>query len=468
MRGVAVAGGAGDRAPSRRGLSHTRQSRTAAAVAGPNPRHTSRTFCNLDTQALTQTFILLVTSVTLARLWLARRQMAHVTAHRDRVPPAFATAVGDEAHARAADYTVAKTRHAMHELLLGTGLLLVFTVGGGIAWLDAHIASQVGDGLLHGLLLIAAVSLVTAMAELPLAWRRVFGLEAGFGFNRMSKRLFLRDLLVKTLLTLAIGGPLMALVLWLMADAGANWWIWTWAVWAGFNVAVMALYPTVIAPLFNRFTRLPEGELKQRIEALLARCGFASGGLYVMDNSRRSSHGNAYFSGFGTAKRIVLFDTLISRLSPTEVEAVLAHELGHFKRQHVSRRLLLILSLSFVVFALMGWLLQSPLLFEALGLDRVTTAGSLLLIMLTAPYLLFVLRPLLASYSRRHEFEADAYAAEHADAGALVSALVRLYKDNASTLTPDPLHSAVYDSHPPAAQRIARLQQSEAPGLAAA
>lgn len=413
----------------------------------------------LETQAITQAFILLVTSVTLARLWLARRQVAHVAAHRGQVPEAFAEAVGDDAHARAADYTVAKTRHAMRELLLGTGLLLVFTVGGGISWLDAQIATLLGgDGLLHGLLLVGAVMLIAAAAELPLAWQRVFGLETRFGFNRMSKGLFLRDLATKTTMTLAIGGPLMALVLWIMATTGDGWWVWAWAVWAGFNVAVMALYPTVVAPLFNTFSRLPEGELKQRIEALLARCGFASGGLYVMDSSRRSSHGNAYFSGFGAAKRIVLFDTLINRLSPSEVEAVLAHELGHFKRQHVSRRLLLIFALSFAVFALMGWLLQSPLLFEALGLDRPTTAGSVLLIVLTVPYLLFVLRPLLASYSRRHEFEADAYAAEHADASALVSALVRLYKDNASTLTPDPVHSAVYDSHPSAAQRIARLQ----------
>jgi len=423
----------------------------------------------VDTPAITQLFILLITSVTLIRLWLARRQIAHVAAHRDRVPPAFATAVGDEAHARAADYTVAKTRHAMHELLLGTGLLLALTVGGGIGWLDAQIAAQLGgDGLLHGLLLVGAVMLVAGVAELPLSWQRVFGLEAAFGFNRMSKGLFLRDLATKTAMTLLIGGPLMALVLWIMASTGDAWWAWAWAVWAGFNVAVMALYPTLIAPLFNKFTRMPEGELKQRIEALLARCGFESGGLYVMDNSRRSSHGNAYFSGFGAAKRIVLFDTLISRLSPTEVEAVLAHELGHYKRQHVSRRLLLIFSVSFVVFALMGWLLQSPVLFEALGLGRPTTAGSVLLIVLTVPYLLFALRPVLASYSRRHEFEADAYAAEHADASALVSALVRLYKDNASTLTPDPVHSAVYDSHPPAAQRIARLQGAGAPALAAA
>jgi STE24 endopeptidase len=274
----------------------------------------------------------------------------------------------------------------------------------------------------------------------------------------MSRVLFLRDLAVKTGMTLAIGGPLMALVLWILQTTGEYWWAWAWAVWAGFNVAVMALYPTLIAPLFNTFSRLPEGELRDRIEALLARCGFESGGLYLMDSSRRSSHGNAYFSGFGAAKRIVLFDTLINRLSPTEVEAVLAHELGHFKRQHVRRRLILIFTLSFVVFAAMGGLLQHTVVFEALGLGRPTTAGAILLIMLTAPYLLFVLRPLLASYSRRHEFEADAYAAEHADAGALVSALVRLYKDNASTLTPDPLHSAVYDSHPPAAQRIARLQ----------
>ena len=423
----------------------------------------------MDTDLITQAFIFIVTSVTLARLWLARRQVAHVATHRNQVPPAFAEAVGSEAHARAADYTVAKTRHAMHELLLGTGLLLVFTVGGGIAWLDMRIATLLGgDGLLHGLLLVGAVMLLAGAAELPLSWQRVFGLEAAFGFNRMSKGLFLRDLATKTAMTLLIGAPLMALVLWIMAVAGELWWAWAWAVWAGFNLAVMALYPALIAPLFNKFTRMPEGELKQRIEALLTRCGFASGGLYVMDNSRRSSHGNAYFSGFGAAKRIVLFDTLISRLSPTEVEAVLAHELGHYKRQHVSRRLGLIFAVSFAVFALMGWLLQNPALFEALGLGRPTTAGSVLLIILTVPYLLFVLRPLLASYSRRHEFEADAYAAEHADAGALVSALVRLYKDNASTLTPDPVHSAVYDSHPPAAQRIARLQGGDVPALAAA
>ncbi len=420
-------------------------------------------------QAISQAFIVLVTSVTLARLWLARRQIAHVAAHRDAVPPAFAEAVGGEAHARAADYTVAKTRHAMHELLLGTGLLLILTAGGGIGWLDAQIATALGgDGLLQGLLLIGAVSVLTSLVELPLAWQRVFGLETSFGFNRMSKALFLRDLAVKTGMTLAIGGPLMALVLWIMQTSGDYWWAWAWAVWAGFNVAVMALYPTLIAPLFNKFSRLPEGELRDRIEALLARCGFESGGLYLMDSSRRSSHGNAYFSGFGAAKRIVLFDTLISRLTPTEVEAVLAHELGHFKRQHVRRRLVLIFSLSFVVFAAMGWLLQHAVVFEALGLGRPTTAGAILLIMLTAPYLLFVLRPLMASYSRRHEFEADAYAAEHADAGALVSALVRLYKDNASTLTPDPVHSAVYDSHPPAAQRIARLQGAGATALTAA
>lgn len=421
------------------------------------------------TQAISQAFVFLVTSVTLARLWLARRQIAHVAAHRDSVPPAFAEAVGSEAHARAADYTVAKTRHGMHELLLGTGLLLVFTVGGGIGWLDAQIATALGgDGLLQGLLLVGAVSVVASLVELPLAWQRVFGLEASFGFNRMSRGLFLRDLAVKTSMTLAIGAPLMALVLWIMQSTGEYWWAWAWAVWAGFNVAVMALYPTFIAPLFNKFSRLPEGELRDRIEALLARCGFESGGLYLMDSSRRSSHGNAYFSGFGAAKRIVLFDTLVSRLTPTEVEAVLAHELGHFKRQHVRRRLILIFSLSFVVFALMGWLLQHAVVFEALGLGRPTTAGAVLLIMLTAPYLLFVLRPLMASYSRRHEFEADAYAAEHADARALVSALVRLYKDNASTLTPDPMHSAVYDSHPPAAQRIARLQGDAAPVLVAA
>lgn len=420
-------------------------------------------------QAISQAFIVLVTSVTLARLWLARRQIAHVAAHRDAVPPAFAEAVGGEAHARAADYTVAKTRHAMHELLLGTGLLLILTAGGGIGWLDAQIATALGgDGLLQGLLLIGAVSVLTSLVELPLAWQRVFGLETSFGFNRMSKALFLRDLAVKTGMTLAIGGPLMALMLWIMQTSGDYWLAWAWAVWAGFNVAVMALYPTLIAPLFNKFSRLPEGELRDRIEALLARCGFESGGLYLMDSSRRSSHGNAYFSGFGAAKRIVLFDTLISRLTPTEVEAVLAHELGHFKRQHVRRRLVLIFSLSFVVFAAMGWLLQHAVVFEALGLGRPTTAGAILLIMLTAPYLLFVLRPLMASYSRRHEFEADAYAAEHADAGALVSALVRLYKDNASTLTPDPVHSAVYDSHPPAAQRIARLQGAGATALTAA
>jgi STE24 endopeptidase len=417
----------------------------------------------LDTFTLTALFVLLITSVTLARLWLARRQIAHVIGHRDHVPPAFASVISAEAHAKAADYTVAKVRHGMQDLLLGTGVLLVLTLGGGISWLDAQLATVLGDGLLHGLALIGAAMLVSGLAELPLAWKRVFGLEASFGFNRMSRGLFIRDLLLKAGMSVAIGAPIMALVLWIMQAMGEYWWFYAWSVWAAFNFAVMALYPTVVAPLFNTFSRLPEGELKQRIETLLARCGFASGGLFTMDSSRRSSHGNAYFSGFGAAKRIVLFDTLISRLTPVEVEAVLAHELGHFKRQHVRRRLVLMFGIALAVFALMGWVLQSPVVFEALGLGRPTTAGGILLIILTVPYLLFVLRPLLASYSRKHEFEADAYAAEHADADALVDALVKLYKDNASTLTPDPLHSAVYDSHPPAAQRIARLREF-APG----
>jgi len=409
---------------------------------------------------ITFAFLALVLGVTGARVWLARRQVAHIAAHRDAVPTAFANVIDGSAHARAADYSIAKTRHGLRELLVSTAVLLLLTLGGGIAWADVQIASWLGsDSLLHGVLLVGAVMAFAGLVELPLAWQRVFGIEQRFGFNRMSRSLFVRDLVMRSTLTGLIGAPLILLVLWIMQETGSLWWLWAWAVWVAFNVGVMALYPTVFAPLFNTFSRLPEGELKQRIETLLARCGFTSNGLYVIDSSKRSSHGNAYFAGFGAAKRIVLFDTLINRLSPTEVEAVLAHELGHYRRNHVRRRLALIFGVSLAVLALMGWLLASPLVYGSLGLERASTPGALLLVFLTVPYLVFLIRPLLAGYSRKHEFEADAYAAEHADGGALVDALVKLYKDNASTLTPDPVHSAVYDSHPPAAHRISRLRQ---------
>jgi len=411
------------------------------------------------TNALTWTFLGALAAATATRLWLARRQVAHVRAHRSAVPPGFAGSIPLSAHQKAADYTVAKARLGTADVLLGAAVLLALTLGGLLAWLSERWATVFAPGgLAHGTALVASVGVLLAVLELPLSIVRTFGVEARFGFNRVTPALFAADLAKQALLGAALGLPLVVLVLWLMQRMGAAWWLYVWLAWIGFNVAVLFLYPTLIAPLFNRFTPLDDPALAERIRALLGRCGFRSSGLFVMDGSRRSAHGNAYFSGFGTAKRIVFFDTLLARLAPAEVEAVLAHELGHYRRHHVWKRIALLFGLSLALLWLLGQLIGQPWFYDGLRAGPPGAATGLLLFVLVTPVFTFFLHPLTSLYSRRHEFEADAYAASHASAAALVKALVKLYQDNAATLTPDPLHSAFYDSHPPAALRIARLQ----------
>lgn len=409
--------------------------------------------------AFTWLFLAALAGATLTRLWLARRQAAHVRAHRDAVPPGFADTMPLSAHQKAADYTVAKQRVGVADLLVGTAALLALTLGGALRWLSQQWAAVFEPGgLAHGTALVASVVLLLAALELPVSAYRTFVTEARFGFNRMTPALFLADLARHALLGAALGLPLLVLVLWLMGRMGAQWWLYVWLAWAGFNLLVLLLYPAFIAPLFNKFTPLADPALAGRIDALLARCGFRAKGLYVMDGSKRSAHGNAYFTGFGAAKRIVFFDTLLARLAPGEVEAVLAHELGHFRRHHVWKRIALMFALSLALLWVLGRLIDQPWFYAGLNAGDPAAAKGLLLFVLVIPAFTFFLQPLTSLYSRRHEFEADAYAAAHASAAELVRALVKLYQDNAATLTPDPLHSAFYDSHPPAAARIARLQ----------
>lgn len=397
-------------------------------------------------------------AVTFAgRLWLTLRQIRHVAAHRGAVPAGFAERISLAAHQKAADYTVDRNRLAILTTLVDAALLLAFTVGGGLAWLHEFWAARV-DGLVYGLALIFSVMAIGATVDLPFALYRQFVIEARYGFNRMTLALFFADLLKHTLLGIVIGTPVILAVLWLMAVMGSAWWFWVWLFWSAFNLLILFVYPTWIAPLFNKFSPLADGEMKSRIEALLARCGFRSSGLFVMDGSKRSSHGNAYFTGFGNNKRIVFFDTLLDRLAAPEVEAVLAHELGHFRRRHVLKRIVLMFAASLGFLWLLGQLIAAPWFYAGLGVPAQSTALALILFFLVVPVFTFPFTPLLSWISRRHEFEADAYAAARTEAAALGRALVKLYEDNAATLTPDPLHSLFYDSHPPAAVRIARLQ----------
>jgi STE24 endopeptidase len=412
-----------------------------------------------ELNAFSWAFLAALAAATATRLWLAARQMRYVRAHREAVPDSFAAAIPLAAHQKAADYSVAKTRLGVADLLLGAVLLLALTFGGLLQWLQdawAHVFDA--GGIAHGVALIVSVVVLLSVLELPLAVYRTFVVEQRFGFNRMTPKLFIADLARQAALGAALGIPLLVLVLWLMAQMGERWWIWVWLAWAGFNLLILLIYPTLIAPLFNKFSPLEDQVLAGRIEALLGRCGFRSSGLFVMDGSKRSAHGNAYFTGFGAAKRIVFFDTLLARLAPAEIEAVLAHELGHFKRHHVWKRVLVMFGFSFLLLWVLGQLIGEPWFYSGLNVASASTAGALLLFVLVAPVFMFLLQPLTSLYSRRHEFEADAYAAAHSSAQELVKALVKLYQDNAATLTPDPLHSAFYDSHPPAAARIERLR----------
>jgi STE24 endopeptidase len=411
------------------------------------------------TNAFTWAFLAAVAAATLTRLWLAQRQMRHVRAHRGAVPDTFAEAIPLDAHQKAADYTVAKARLGMLDLVIGAGMVLWFTLGGLIQRLSDVWNSAFEQGsLAHGTALLLSIFFVQALAGLPTTLYRTFVVEERFGFNRITWKLFLADLVKHTLVGLALGVPLLLVVLWLMGRAGPYWWLYTWVVWVGYSLLMMLIYPAWIMPLFNKFTPIEEGELRARIGGLLQRTGFQSSGLYLMDGSKRSSHGNAFFTGFGATKRIVLFDTLVNRLQPQEVEAVLAHELGHYKLHHIAKGMALTFGLSFAVLFLLGQLIDKSWFYEGLGVSAAGNAAALALFFLALPEFLFFLSPLTSLYSRKREFEADAYAKAHADSAELVKALVKLYKDNAATLTPDPLHSAFYDSHPPAATRIARLR----------
>ena len=404
----------------------------------------------------------MLATATLVRVWLGMRHIRHVQAHRSAVPPQFAEEVSLDAHQRAADYTAAKTRLALISLAIDTALVLFLTFGGGIQLFYETAAGVFEGEIARGLALIALVSVLTTLVELPLGLYRTFRVEARFGFNKMTPALYWIDFVKSTLLAAAFGLPLAATVIWIMEVMGENWWLYAWLVWVVFNLFMLAIYPTWIAPLFNRFSPMQDPDLRERVEKLLARCGFKVKGLMVMDGSRRSSHGNAYFTGFGNSKRIVFFDTLLARLSPPEVEAVLAHELGHFRLRHVVKRIVWIFAASLAFLWVLAQLMQQGWFFSGLHVEAQTTPVALVLFFLVLPSFTFLFQPILSSYSRRHEFEADGYAAQHASARDLVNALVKLYKDNASTLTPDPVHSAFYDSHPPAVARIARLQQAGA------
>lgn len=406
-------------------------------------------------------FLAALVVMVLTKLWLAARQVRYVARHRHAVPARFADTITLAAHQKAADYTIARTRLSMLEVMAGAAVLVGFTLLGGLQWLNQLWLSTFGPGYAYGVALVASVALIGGLADLPFSLYGQFGIEERFGFNKMTFRLWLADLVKMTGVAAALGLPLLLAVLWLMERAGDLWWAWTWLVWMAFNLLLLVVFPTFIAPLFNKFEPLTDEALKARIEALMRRCGFASKGLFVMDGSKRSAHGNAYFTGFGAAKRIVFFDTLLSRLTGDEIEAVLAHELGHFKRRHVAKRIVVTFALSLVFLALLGWLAARTWFYTGLGvtpnLGGSNHALALVLFFLALPVFTFVLGPLASQSSRRHEFEADAFAADQTNASDLVSALVKLYKDNASTLTPDPLYSAFYYSHPPAGQRIDRL-----------
>jgi STE24 endopeptidase len=416
---------------------------------------------------LSLVFCALLVAGLITRTVLASRQIRHVARHRAAVPAAFAQTITPEAHRKAADYTITKARFGLLETALEAALLLGWTLLGGLDWLNQTLLAALGGGMVQQLTLLAAFAMIGGLVGLPLAWWSTFRIEERFGFNKMTLSLWLGDLVKGALVGALVGLPIAALVLWLMGAAGASWWVWAWGVWMIFNLLALVLYPTLIAPLFNKFEPLQDEALKARVNALMQRCGFAAKGLFVMDGSKRSAHANAYFTGFGAAKRVVFFDTLLQQLSPAEIDAVLAHELGHYKRRHILKRIVLMFALSLLGFALLGWVSGQIWFYTGLGvvpsLDAPNNALALLLFMMVVPLFTYFLSPLMARLSRSHEFEADAYAMAQTNGQDLASALLKLYKDNASTLTPDPLFARFYYSHPPASERIARLRTTGTP-----
>jgi len=422
-------------------------------------------FFNSPSLALTLIFAGVLVVSLLVRFWLATRQIRHVARYRNAVPTAFAQNITLEAHQKAADYTVTKARFGLLELAFGAAVLLGWTLLGGLDALNQTLMRWFEGGMAQQLALLAAFALLSGLIDLPFRLYQTFVIEERFGFNKMTLKLWAADLLKSTLMGLAIGLPVAALILWLMGSAGRFWWLWTWAVWMGFNLLLLLIYPSFIAPLFNKFQPLEDASLKSRVTALMQRCGFAAKGLFVMDGSKRSAHANAYFTGFGAAKRVVFYDTLLRQLDASEVEAVLAHELGHFKHKHILKRIVSLFALSLAGFALLGWLSTQVWFYTGLGVtpnlgsqfQAPNDALALLLFLLTVPVFTFFIAPLLAQLSRKHEFEADAYAVAQTDGRSLSSALLKMYQDNASTLTPDPLYVKFYYSHPPASERLARM-----------
>jgi STE24 endopeptidase len=411
---------------------------------------------------VSQLFIAAVVAATLLQLWLTQRQIKHVSAHRASVPEAFASRIDLADHQKAADYTLVKARFGRIELIYSSLLLLAWTLGGGLQWLDDSWRQLDWSSLWTGVAVMSSLLVIGELLSLPFSIYSTFAIEQRFGFNRMTAGLFLADLGKQILLTLIIAVPLLWVVLWLMQHASTLWWLQVWAVWMGFSLFMLWAYPAFIAPIFNKFKPLESGELRQRIEQLMQRCGFTSNGIFVMDGSRRSAHGNAYFTGLGQNKRIVFYDTLIESLDANEVEAVLAHELGHFKRKHIQKRLISTAALSLGGLALLGWLIEQPQFYHGLGVDTISNHMALILFMLVMPIAGIFVHPLFSWVSRKHEFEADSFAAEQTEAQDLIRALVKLYKENASTLTPDPIYSAFHDSHPPAPVRIAHLSSGPA------
>ncbi len=413
-------------------------------------------------QSFTLIFIVALLLTTVIQIWLSARHIRHVYAHQNKVPENFADRISLADHSKAAHYTCAKTRAGYPGIFLHAALLLIFTLGGGLNALSAFWLEWFSDPIIHGMALILSTFLIMGLFEIPLSYYRIFVIEEQFGFNKMTPGMFFADLVKQAMLMALLGAPLLFSILWLMEKMGENWWLYAWIAWITFNMFLLAVFPAWIAPLFNKFTPLEDPSLRERIEQLLKKCGFKSSGLFVMDGSRRSNHGNAYFTGFGKTKRIVFFDTLLSRLEPAEIEAVLAHELGHFKHRHVIKRIVTSFAMSLVFFWLLGYLMNQVWFYEGLGVSVEavpSTAMALLLFFLVLPVFTFLFHPISSIYSRKHEFEADAYAAQNASADDLIRALVKLYQDNAATLTPDPLHSTFYDSHPPAAIRVAHLQR---------
>ena len=413
--------------------------------------------------SFTLLFLIALAGSLALRFWLATRQLLHVKKYRDSVPDSFASKVSLKDHHKAADYTLTNTRIGMIALAYDSLLLLGWTLGGGLDWLDKNWLAAGLHPVLTGVGVILSAMVIMTLLELPFSLYHTFVIEERFGFNRSTFKVFVVDLLKSALLLAVIGTPLIALALWIMEASGGLWWLYVWAVWMAFTLIMFWAYPAVIAPLFNKFSPLDNEALKQRIQALMDKCGFQSKGIFVMDGSKRSGHGNAYFTGFGNNKRIVFFDTLLDSLSPEEIEAVLAHELGHFKLKHIQKRLLSTSALSLAALALLGWLAGQDWFYLGLGVSQPSSWMALMLFMMVLPVFTFFVQPLMSLLSRKHEFEADAYAVQQSSGSDLIHALVKMYRENASTLTPDPLYSAFHDSHPPAPVRISHISANMSP-----